>query len=263
MSLYAVASLAVQVPEQQMDVLLAAAAGHVQTASPQALSNVLWSVATLQHRPKEQWLEQLEARCTGILAASCTQQHWHAAQHTPDSSSLAHTQQHERIQQQQWQQQQRWQRAQPGGLTPRGLHQLIWAMARLQWQPSGAFKAAFWPASLALLADMQPHGTTGVLWAVASLALQPPGPWVSAWMGTLQQQMQAGLCGPQDLSNALWAVVRLGLKPWEAWLQDALAATEAVLDRAGTQVRLGCVDAKRRLQIVSRALDVCETHVLP
>jgi len=232
MALYAIASLAVQVPEQQLEVLLTASAGCLQEAAPQALSNTLWAVATLQHRPSEGWLRQLEAHCTSILDSSQQQQRQELQEPTGPVQAQ-HIQQY-------WQQQQRQRQHQPWsstGFSPLGLYHLLWAMAKLQWQPAPAFQAGFWPASLSQLQHMSPHGTSGILWAAASLALQPPGPWATAWLSRLQQQMQQGRCGPQDLANALWAVVRLGLRPDPAWLDDALRATQAVLASAGTQVR--------------------------
>lgn len=234
MALYAVASLAVQVPEQQLEVLLGASAGCLQEAAPQALSNTLWAVATLQHRPTEGWLRQMEAHCTSILDSTQQQQQWQGLQEPTEPPQAQHIQQT-------WQQQQRQRQRQPWSsarFSPLGLYHLLWAMAKLQWQPAPAFQAGFWPASLSQLQHMSPHGTSGILWAAASLALQPPGPWAIAWLSRLQQQMQQRRCGPQDLANALWAVVRLGLRPGSAWLDDALRATQAVLASAGTQVRI-------------------------
>jgi hypothetical protein len=225
MSLHAVASLAVQVPEEQLHVLLSASAQRVQEAAPQALANTLWAVATLQHRPQEQWLRQLDAQCASILQASCSSEQ--------QQSTYPFTSTGPGPQQQQQQQQQRYEKDR---FSAHGLYQLVWAMAKLQWQPTATFQAGFWSASLSQLPAMSAHGVTGVLWAVASLALRPPKPWTAAWLSVLQARMRQGVCRPQDVGNALWAVVRLGLRPDGEWVQEALIATQAVLKASGTQV---------------------------
>jgi hypothetical protein len=236
MSLYAVASLAVQVPEQQLDVLLSVTVQQVHKAPAQALANTLWAVASLQHRPQEEWLRQVEGRCASILhssSSSSQQQHGQHQEQPPMHSTAQQQQQHQGQQQQQ--QQQRQQRWAGDSFSAHGLYQLIWALAKLQWQPTAAFQAGFWSASLTQLPHLTPHGATGVLWAVASLALVPPKPWSTGWLSGLRARMEAGVCGPQDLGNALWAVVRLGLRPDESWLQVAMRATQDVLQSAGTQ----------------------------
>jgi hypothetical protein len=213
MALYAAASLAMQVDEQQLDTLLAAAARQLHAAAPQAVANTLWAVAMLQHRPGEDWLLRVDAHCCTCMQSSA-------------SSS--------------WQQrQQQQQQQQQGSFTPLGLHQVLWAMAKLQWRPTQALQDAFWSASLGQLQHMTPHGTSGTLWAVASLALQPPQAWTAAWLHALAMQLRQERCGPQDVSNALWAVVRLGLRPEPTWVDAAMCASHALLPAAGTQVRRG------------------------
>lgn len=231
------------------DIRLFMAFLYVQAASPQALANTLWAVATLQHKPQEQWIRQLEQRCASIMLDSSSPQQQHLQQQHAAGPSLhsdLHSQQQQQQQQPLWypsraqhpHQQQQLQGVRQEAFTAHGLYQLVWSLAKLQWQPTASFQAGFWSASLSQLPSMTPHGTSGVLWAAASLGLQPPEPWQCSWLAELQGQMQQGGCGPQDCANALWAVVRLGMQPGEGWVQDALRASRAVLRAAGTQVRL-------------------------
>ncbi|WIA13479.1 hypothetical protein OEZ85_007057 [Tetradesmus obliquus] len=117
----------------------------------------------------------------------------------------------------------------------RGLHQLLWSMAKLQWMPEQHFLELFWAASAAQLPHMTPHATSGILWAAASLEVTPPAPWLQAWLATMQQQLLQRRCNDQDVSNALWALVKLGVRPDDAWLAAAMDGSGAVLDGAGSQ----------------------------
>lgn len=202
MCLYAAAVLGLQVSEQQVGVLLGAAAAQLQLAAPQAVANTLWAVATLQNRPHEQWLSLVEERCCLIL-------------------------------QQQQQQQQH-----SAGFSTKGLHQLLWSMAKLQWVPEQRFLDLFWAASASQLPHMTPHGSSGLLWAAASLEVQPPQDWMQRWFQHTQQQLAGGEFGDQDVANALWALVRLSglaVRPGASWLGAALDATGRVLPAAGSQ----------------------------
>jgi hypothetical protein len=201
MALYAAAVLGLQVAEQQLEALLAAAAANMHSAAPQALANTLWAVATLQYRPSEQWLSMMEKRCCSLLQqqASC--------------SAGAHA----------------------AAFSCKGLHQLLWSMAKLQWMPEQRFLSLFWAASQAQLPQMTPHGTSGILWAAASLEVTPPEDWLHTWLNVSQQQLVECKCGDQDASNALWALVKLGVRPGAAWLAAAMDASGAVLAGAGSQ----------------------------
>jgi hypothetical protein len=203
MALYAAAVLGVQVAEQQLEALLAVAAANIDSAAPQALANMLWAVATLQYRPREQWLSMVEDRCCDLLQQQ--------ASHQQIGSAFS------------------------AAFTCKGLHQLLWSMAKLQWMPEQRFLSLFWSVSQAELPHMTPHGTTGILWAAASLEVMPPEAWLHTWLSAMQQQLLDGRCGDQDVSNALWAVVKLGLRPHEAWLAAAMDASGAVLAGAGSQ----------------------------
>jgi hypothetical protein len=210
MALYAAAVLGLQVAEQQLEALLAAAAADMHNAAPQALSNTLWAVATLQYRPQEQWLSRVEERCCCLLQQQASQL---GLQPRSGRSAGAHGAQ----------------------FSSKGLHQLLWSMAKLQWMPEQRFLALFWAASGAQLPQMTPHGTSGILWAAASLEVSPPGDWLQSWLQVTQQQLAQHRCGDQDVSNALWSIVKLGVQPSTAWYEAAMDASGAVLAAAGSQ----------------------------
>jgi hypothetical protein len=210
MALYAAAVLGLQVPEQQLEALLAAAADNMHSAAPQALANTLWAVATMQYRPQEQWLNMVEERCCCLLQQQASQ---HGLQQQAGRTAGAHQ----------------------AHFTSKGLHQLLWSMAKLQWMPEQRFLSLFWAVSSTQLPHMTPHGTSGILWAAASLEVSPPEHWVQSWLHVTQQQLAERRCGDQDVSNALWGVVKLGVRPSQAWLEVAMDASGAVLAGAGSQ----------------------------
>ncbi|KAF6255487.1 hypothetical protein COO60DRAFT_1641492 [Scenedesmus sp. NREL 46B-D3] len=210
MALYAAAALGLQVAEQQLEALLAAAAANMHGAAPQALANTLWAVATLQYRPQEQWLSTIEQRCCSLLQQQASQQD---LQQQLPRSAAAHQAQ----------------------FTCKGLHQLLWSMAKLQWLPDPQFLTLFWAVSGAQLPQMTPHGMSGILWAAASLEVAPAEGWVQSWLQVTQQQLAASRFGDQDVANALWGVVKLRVSPSQSWLGAAMAGSGAVLAGAGSQ----------------------------
>lgn len=216
MCMYAIASLGIQVAEQQIELLLAAAAAQPDSTSPQALANTLWAVAVLQYRPSEQWLSNLESSCMQLLQQQ--QQRQTAALRSVRGPCLRRQQQQKTKE-----------------FSSKGLHQVLWAMAKLEWVPSDAFLKAYWAVSQQQLATMTPQGTTGIMWAAASLEIKPPSDWLDTWFNSSQLQFRKGRCRDLDLANALWASVRLGLEPCASWLQQGLASAEAVLAQAGAQ----------------------------
>jgi hypothetical protein len=213
MALYAAAVLGLQVPEQQLESLLAAAAANMHNAAPQALANTLWAVATMQYRPQEQWLSMVEERCCCCLLLQQQQASQHSLQLHTGRIAAAHQAQ----------------------FTCKGLHQLLWSMAKLQWMPEQRFLSLFWAVSGIQLPHMTPHGTSGILWAAASLEVPPADGWVQSWLHVTQQQLTERRCGDQDVSNALWGVVKLGVQPSQSWLEAAMQASGAVLAAAGSQ----------------------------
>jgi hypothetical protein len=69
LAFWAVATLQWQITGEQLDTLLAVAADFeiLATAPPQAVANILWAVATLQHRPSSSVMLQLESRAVEVL----------------------------------------------------------------------------------------------------------------------------------------------------------------------------------------------------
>lgn len=215
LGLYAAAVLGLQVDEEQLQPLLSAAAAALPAAAPQAVSLSLWAVASLQYRPGAEWLSAAEGRATELLQL---QQQRRAVGGSSDGSS---------------------------SFAPQGLHQLLWAMARLRWVPGSAFMDAFWRASGQSLRYMTPHGTSGLLWAAATLGTPPPDAWSHTCLERLREQLDAGSTGSQDVVNALWAIARMRgtgaaptdspLAPGAAWLSSALCAARRTMPSASPQ----------------------------
>ena len=69
LAFWAVATLQWQISGEQLDTLLAVAAdqGVLATAAPQAVANILWAVATLQHEPSSRVMLLLESRASEVL----------------------------------------------------------------------------------------------------------------------------------------------------------------------------------------------------
>jgi hypothetical protein len=225
MALYAVAALGVQVPELQLEAVLQAAVRQLHAAAPQAVANTIWAVAVLQYRPNEQWLQAFEQRCCNLLRQQLPQLHEQEQDIRLGEADQLPAEQYTLVQK----------RAQDWGISSKGLHQLLWSFAKLQWLPTNEFQQLFWAVSSGQLSSMSPHGTAGLLWAAATLQMQPSALWMQTWYSATSRQLNARLFGDQDAANALWALVRLRQKPDSSWLSVAMAGSWAVLADAGAQ----------------------------
>lgn len=129
-------------------------------------------------------------------------------------------------------------------MDPRGIANLVWAIARLTALDSPGVGlrgegsrvpvtvSALLQASHSLhLGSFSTQQLTNMLWAVASLdphlhsSIIPEG-WTVRMLSAVQLQMTK--CSGQSLSNAVWASVRLGHHPNPAWFAAFTQQTHAV-----------------------------------
>lgn len=73
-----------------------------------------------------------------------------------------------------------------GTASHAGMADLIWAVAKLQHHPGHAFLASFEAASQRLLETFTPHELAQIVWAFARLAWQPDEPWKELFLQAVQ-----------------------------------------------------------------------------
>jgi len=196
MAIWAVATVAAspsppRLQLQDLNPLLKLILTKLDGAAPQALSNVVWGLATVRlavlqdstpgdEWPPRAWLQRFEARAALDL--------W------------AH--------------------------TPLGLYNLLWGLAKLRWTPDPAFLRTACTAVASCAGQASPQAASGALWALASLRASPGDRFFREWHAATRTAVQS-TWGPQDIASGLWAHAVLGQRPPPDWLSCALARCRA------------------------------------
>jgi hypothetical protein len=115
-------------------------------------------------------------------------------------------------------------------MTPQGVANVAWALARLRAPPPPRLQAALLSASSAAMGAFSPQELADVGWAVVLLRLAPAPEWAAAWLAASQSRLPHA----NDVAAArlLWTAARLGVTPGEEWRERAWRAVEQRLPAA-------------------------------
>lgn len=139
----------------------------------------------------------------------------------------------------------------------RELANIIWACGYLQLLHTAELLL---PTFTKQLQAAKPQHISNTLWAVAKLEHQPSAEQLQNLLPTFIKQL--GAANPQEISTALWAAATLGLQPAAAQGQQLLPAFLQKLSAANPQDVSFTMwaAAKLQLQLSTQQLAACETE---
>jgi hypothetical protein len=228
--LWALATLEQQVPQQQIQQLVAAHVRQAGTAAPQAIGNSLWAMGKLGLEAPPQQLGELLAaftakgmlgRCTTQAIANVLLGMAYMGQQLPNAqlglllaelsakSHMANTQ---------------------------DVSNSLWAVGKLgqqvPLQQLGVLLAAF--TSDGMLGRATTQEISNVLLGMACMSQQLPGAQLQLLLAELSAK--AHMAKPQHLSNSLWAIAKLGQRVRDSQqLQQLVSAFNSKVCRATPQ----------------------------
>jgi hypothetical protein len=213
-----------QVPEGQLQQLLGAFVSMLQQATPQSVSNTLWSVATMGQQMPEGQLQQLLDAFVSMLQ-----------QATPQSISntiWAVATMGQQVLKGQLQQLLDASISMLQQATPQNVANALWAVATMEQQvPQGQLQQLL-DAFSSMLQQATPQQVSNTMWAVAAMEQQMPARQLQQLLNAFASMLQQAKS--QTVSTMLWACAKLRFLP-----QQLLAAPElAGLLTAGTPQEL-------------------------
>ncbi|KAI8463021.1 MAG: hypothetical protein J3K34DRAFT_527335 [Monoraphidium minutum] len=116
-------------------------------------------------------------------------------------------------------------------MTPQGLANVAWALARLRAPPPPRLAAALLAGSGGAMRSFSGQELADVGWAAVTLRLAPPPGWGDAWLAAAQARLERA--DDVAASRLLWAAARLGLAPSDEWRGVAWRAVSRALPAAG------------------------------
>lgn len=155
---------------------------------------------------------------------------------------------------------------------PASLADLVWSVAKLQYNPGKAWLNTFAATSLPLLSTFTPNQLAQVIWAFARLPYQPGQPWVDSFLCAVRDRL--GEFDSKSVSLTAWGLATMKAQPTARWLfaferqaertLSTLAASELACtlwalselkEKRADKLRLGrLVRRQEGEQMVSRAL---------
>jgi hypothetical protein len=202
--------------------------GVLQGLDDVGVSNTLWALGTLGHRPSESWFsrvldQQQKSNMVRASAQSVSNTLWGLATLCvlPKRAYMLQLMHQAK-------------RLLPV-MTPQALANTLWALAVLEFTPSEAWLTTFWSASSVSSMHFTTQGLVNLLWAVSRLKLSPNRPWLKSLLQQLQQQLPE--LQPQAVANIAWSLAHMQqqqaqLPQEQQPLSEVLALYHAALDRA-------------------------------
>jgi hypothetical protein len=195
--LHGAAKLQLSVPPADWQALQQHTQQQLHLCDPQALSCMLWSLATLHspagHSPHPDWLQAFYSSSWKWL----------------QPASASHNGRSTHQQQQQQQQHERWRSKDAcSSFEPVELSALLTAACRLQLQPPSGWLAAVADSSSRQIASFQQQELGLLLWGFARLQYVPPRALLTA-AAARAMQLGFGSFTPQSLSLLLYGMLRL------------------------------------------------------
>lgn len=174
------------------------------------IADIAWGLAML-HNPKQPLLDELlQAALELMEGGQC-------------SASSILSQQRAALQQAYTQQQQEGcpvatQQGQELQQTccPASLADLVWSMAKLQYNPGKAWLDTFEATSLPLLSSFTPNQLAQVIWAFARLPYQPGQPWIDSFLSVVRDRL--GEFDSKSVSLTAWGLATMKAQPSARWL---------------------------------------------
>jgi hypothetical protein len=237
--LWSAATLKLQLPPHQGQLLVQRSTAAVQHAKPQEVSITLWALATMQQQVPQQKLQQLVQRFLEVLLQANPQ--------NVSNTLWALATMQQQVPQQQLQQMLRRILGVLPLAKPQDVSNTLWALATMQQQVAPQRLQQMLQRFQEVMLQAKPQEVSNTLWALATMQQQVP-------QQQLQQLVQRvlevlPLAKPQDVSNTLWACGKLQHVPQQLLsaleqpqqLQAVLAAADpqAVANMAWACAQLG------------------------
>ena len=204
--------------------------GVLQGLDDVGVSNTLWALGTLGHRPSETWFSRVldqheKSNMVQASAQSVSNTLWGLATLCvlPRRGYMQQLMQHAK----------RWLPV----MTPQALSITLWAVAVLDYSPSEGWLSTFWSACSVGDGGFTTQGLVNLLWAVSRLKLSPDGSWLRCLLQEVQQALPE--LQPQAIANVVWSVAhmqeqqpQLQLPEQQQQLRGVRGLYQAALDRA-------------------------------